>query len=425
MQQYVNLRNDQTMQYFHYKNNELYGEEIKLLDITKQFGTPCYVYSRAALEDNWQAFESAFGLVSHRICYAVKANSNIAILNFFAKKNAGFDIVSQGELERVLRANGDPAKIVFSGVAKQSEEIARALEVGIGCFNVESEPELERIHNMAIQHKKVANVALRINPDIDAKTHPYIATGLSGNKFGIEYAEALKLCKKIQTMSHLKLIGIACHIGSQLTDLAPFLEAIDRLLELLQQLTTSGIHLKHINVGGGLGVRYQNENPPSILEYVSAIKKKLEKSPLEIVIEPGRVLVANAGVLLTRVEYLKHTSHKNFAIVDAGMNDFTRPVLYDAWHDILPVVLWNNGVNLNYDIVGPVCESADFLGKNRSLQLQADDVLAVCTAGAYGFCMSSNYNSRPRAAEVMLDKDKIYLIREREALNNLFKNERL
>lgn len=411
------------MQYFHYKKNELYVEDIRLSDIVEQFGTPLYVYSHAALEENWHAFQNAFGKVKHQICYAVKANSNIAILNIFAQKNAGFDIVSQGELERVLAAKGNPSKIVFSGVAKQSTEIKRALEVGIGCFNVESLNELERIHHIATQQKKVAKVSLRINPDIDARTHPHIATGLSSNKFGIEYKEAFAICQKIQKMPHLKLIGIACHIGSQLTELEPFLEAIDKLLTLLAELTAAGIQLQHINIGGGLGVKYRDERPPTIDEYITAILKKLESTSLEVIVEPGRILVANAGILLTRVEYIKQTSHKNFAIIDAGMNDLMRPALYDAWHDIIPIHVRNSGKNRYYDIVGPVCESADFYGKNRFLELEADDILAVCSTGAYGFCMSSNYNSRPRAAEIIIDKNQIHLIRERESISNLFANE--
>lgn len=413
------------MQHFHYKKNELYGEEVRLLDLVEQFGTPLYVYSHAALQDNWQAFSSAFGKVNHRICYAVKANSNIAILNFFAQKHAGFDIVSQGELERVLVAKGDPKKIVFSGVGKRSAEIHRALEVGISCFNVESLSELERIQEIATQLKKTANVSLRINPDINPRTHPHIATGLSSNKFGIESTEALAICQKIQKMPHLNLIGIACHIGSQLTELEPFLETIDKLLTLLAGLTASGIQLQHINIGGGLGVKYRDERPPAIDQYVKAVLKKLENSSLEIIVEPGRVLVANAGMLLTRVEYIKQTTHKNFAIMDAGMNDLLRPALYDAWHEIIPLSLRNSGKDRCYNIVGPVCESADFYGKNRSLDIEAGDILAVCTAGAYGFCMSSNYNSRPRAAEILIDKNQIHLIRERETIQSLFANENL
>lgn len=412
------------MAYFHYKNAEFYGENVKLADVAEQFGTPCYVYSKRALVSQWDAFEKAFGNVPHRICYAVKANSNIAILNLFAQKNAGFDIVSRGELERVLAARGDPKKIVFSGVGKQQDEIERALEVGVGCFNVESEAELERLQKIGVKKNKIVPIALRINPDIDPKTHPYIATGLSSNKFGIEYQAALLLCKKIKTFSHIKMIGIACHIGSQLTEISPFMEACERLLHLVAHLKSLKIHLQHIDVGGGLGVVYQNEKPPSIAEYVTAIINKLSAHGLEIFIEPGRVLVANAGVLLTRVEYLKYSAHKNFAIIDAGMNDLMRPSLYDAWHEILPV-LERSTEKKNYDIVGPVCESADFFGKNRALALAEQDLLAVMDVGAYGFSMSSNYNSRPRAAEVMIDQDQVFVIRERESFEELFKTENI
>lgn len=411
------------MQHFHYKNNALYADEVNLADVVQKFGTPVYVYSRATLEDNWRAFAEAFGQVKHRICYAVKANSNLAILNFFVKKGAGFDIVSLGELERVITAGGDPAKIVFSGVGKQAIEIARALELEVGCFNVESLAELMRIQEMAKESQKIAKISLRINPDIDPKTHPYIATGLSSNKFGIEYANALELCLKMQSYSHLKLIGIACHIGSQLTEIEPFLAAIDRLLKLFVELKDKKILLEHINIGGGLGVPYQNEIPPTIAQYITAVLKKLTEYPVELIIEPGRVLVANAGVLLTRIEYLKQTQHKNFAITDAGMNDLLRPALYDAWHDIIPLTLRNMGKDIYYDIVGPVCESADFLGKNRLLELQANDILAICMVGAYGFCMASNYNTRPRAAEVLIDGNKIVLIRQRESIQSLLADE--
>ncbi len=410
------------MQHFHYKNNQIYGENIRLADIANEFGTPCYVYSEAMLEDNWQAFEKAFNGLRHRICYAVKANSNIAILNFFANKGAGFDIVSQGELERVLAAKGDPKKIVFSGVGKQTAEIIRALDVGIACFDVESLPELERIHSIAEKRKTIATVALRVNPNIDARTHPYISTGLSINKFGIEYSDVLPLCHRVQKMPHIKLIGIACHIGSQLTELSPFLEASDRMLDLLQQLKTAGIELTHINIGGGLGVQYHDEKPPTPQEYAEALRKKFENQSIELIIEPGRALVANAGILLTKVEYIKTTSQKNFAIVDAGMNDLMRPALYDAWHDILPIHLRYGDTHF-YDIVGPVCESADVLGKSRQIALEPGDILAIKTAGAYGFSMSSHYNSRPRPAEVMIKDDKAHLIRKRETLGELFASE--
>jgi diaminopimelate decarboxylase len=409
--------------YFNYRDNVFYAEEVNLTALAEQWGTPSYIYSRAALEQNWQTFTQAFAGSLHRICYAVKANGNIAILHLFSQKMAGFDIVSSGELERVLAAQGEPQKIIFSGVGKKSAEIARALAVGVGCFNIESVPELERLHTIAQQQQTVAKIAIRVNPDIDARTHPYIATGLSENKFGIEFIDVLPLCKKIQTLPYCQLIGIACHIGSQLTELSPFLAAIDRVLDLVKQLAAAGIQLQHINMGGGLGVRYQDEELPTIEAYAAALKGKLKQCGLEIILEPGRALVANAGILLTRVEYLKQTQHKNFAIVDAGMNDLLRPALYSAWHPILPVKLNQEVKEQVYDVVGPVCESADFLGKNRLLALQQGDLLAIGMVGAYGACMSSNYNARPRAAEFIVDKDKIHLIRARETIKDLFSQE--
>jgi diaminopimelate decarboxylase len=411
------------LQTFGYQHNNYYVEKVALADIAKQFGTPCFVYSRQALEQNWQAFIQAFGNTCYRICYAVKANANLSILNFFAQKQAGFDIVSVGELERVLAAKGDLKKVIFSGVAKLTAEILRAIEVGVGCFNVESESELMRLHTLAAQQKTVVNIALRVNPNIDARTHPYIATGLSNNKFGIDANEVLNLCQKIQTtMPYCKLVGIACHIGSQLTELSPFLEATDCILELVTKLQEIGINLQHIDLGGGLGVKYRDETLPSIEEYIKALCHKLAPYSLEIIIEPGRALVANAGVLVTRVEYLKHTSHKNFAIVDAGMNDLLRPALYEAWHSILPVNM-HAVEEKKYDIVGPVCESSDFLGKDRNLIIEEGDLLVIETVGAYGSCMSSNYNARPRAAEVMVDNDKVTLIRKRETIQDLFVGE--
>lgn len=411
------------MSNIYYKNNELYIENVPLAEIASQFETPCYVYSRATITSNWLQFHQALGDFPHRICYAVKANSNLAILNLLAKLNSGFDIVSQGELERVLRAGGDPQKIVFSGVGKKTVEIVRALNVGIFCFNVESEEELYQLNNIAEQQNCIANISLRINPNINAGTHPYIATGLSENKFGIDLSHFSYLCEQLKNLNHLKLIGIGCHIGSQLTDLDPFLEALDCLLNLVDKLKQKGISLQNINIGGGLGIRYQNENPPTIQTYISAIKNKLKNSELELILEPGRSIVADAGVLLTRIQYLKHSDHKNFAIVDAAMNDIMRPALYDAWQNIIPVTLSNEGDALEYDIVGPVCETADFLGKNRKLTLKPDDLLAICSAGAYGFCMSSNYNSRPRAAEVLVDGSSNHLIRKRETIADLFADE--
>ncbi len=411
---------------FSYKNNLLYAEEVSLVDIAEQVGTPCYVYSRHALEQNWQAFTNAFGTVAHRICYAVKANANLAILNIFAAQNAGFDIVSVGELERVLAAGGEAKNIIFSGVAKQSAEILRAIEVGVGCFNVESESELTRLHTLAERQKKVVNIAIRINPNIDARTHPYIATGLSDNKFGIDMRDVLSLYKKIKaTMPYCQLTGIACHIGSQLTELSPFVEAVDCVLALIAELKKAGITLKHVDMGGGLGVRYHDETPPTIAKYIHVLCEKLKNSDLEIIIEPGRALVANAGILLTRVEYLKQTRSKNFAIVDAGMTELLRPALYDAWHPIMPVMQHSDHPEVIYDIVGPVCESADFLGKSRLLAIGEGDLIAIGFVGAYGACMSSNYNARPRAAEVMVDKDKVHIVRTRESIQDLFAQESL
>jgi len=413
------------MSYLKYANTELYVENVSVNAIAKQYGTPCYVYSRAAIEDNWRSFENAFTKHAHLICYAVKANSNLGILNLFARNGAGFDIVSQGELERVLIAGGDPQKIIFSGVGKKSTEIARALDVDIFCFNVESESELERIQKIAAEKNKIARIALRINPNIDAKTHPYIATGLNENKFGIAIKEILRLARQIQTMPHLQLIGIGSHIGSQLTEVAPFLEAAVCLTEIASQFAKEGINLQTINIGGGLGITYQNETPPSIDKYITTICNQLAQSPYKIIIEPGRAMIGNAGILLTRVEYIKPTEKKNFAIVDAGMNDLIRPSLYHAWHDIILGTLHPGKDSKTYDIVGPVCESADFLGVERDLPLQVNDILAICSVGAYGFSMSSNYNSRPRAAEVLVDDDKIYLLRERESLQDLFKLEKM
>jgi len=413
------------MENFHYQHDQLYIEQVNLVDIAKQYGTPCYVYSKKMLVDNWKRFDKAFAKQPHRICYAVKASSNLAILNLFSNLHSGFDIVSLGELERVLASGGDPGNIIFSGVGKKPHEIIRALEVGILCFNIESEAELYRLNEIAAAEKKIAPISLRINPNIDARTHPYIATGLNENKFGIAYTDSLSIIEKIQSLSHLKLIGIGNHIGSQLTELSPFSEAIDRLLELTQQLSEKGIELQHINLGGGLGVNYRNETPPSIEEYAAELILKFKSLPYEIILEPGRAIVANAGILLTTIEYLKHTIHKNFAIVDAAMNDLLRPALYNAWHEIIPVTLRKKHKLKLYDIVGPICESADFLGKDRELALEHGDLLAILSAGAYSFSMSSNYNSRPRIAEVMVDKQHIHLIRERETIQDLFAKEKI
>jgi len=408
----------------YYRNNELYIEDISLKTIATQFGTPCYIYSRAALEANSQAFSKALSSIKHRICYAVKANSNIAILQLLAQLNLGFDIVSVGELERVLMAGGDPHKIIFSGVGKTNYEIEQAIRKNIYCFDVESEPELERLQNLASQLNTKINVALRMNPNINPRTHSYISTGLKENKFGIERSDIIPLCKKINTSSSLQLIGIACHIGSQITELEPFSLALDCLLEIYKELQNKNIPIHHINIGGGLGITYRDEKPPSIEEYAGILQKKLSHYPLEVIIEPGRALVGNAGVLVTKIEYLKHNKHKNFVIVDAGMNDLLRPALYHAWQNILPLEL--RQINkTTYDIAGPVCESSDFLGKDRELAVLPGDYLAVDSAGAYGFSMSSNYNSRCKPAEILVDKNNIHLIRRRESLDAILALESL
>jgi len=412
------------MTYLHYRNDELYIENVNLKTLAEKFGTPCYVYSRAVLETNWQVFDQSFRTIPHRICYAVKANSNITILHLLAKMNSGFDIVSFGELKRVLAAGGDPNKIIFSGVGKTQFEIEQAIENGIYCFNVESEPELERLHTIASRLKKTVNIALRINPNVDPRTHAYISTGLSENKFGIDINNVIPLCRRLSSMPSLRLIGIASHIGSQIVELTPFLRNIDSLLDVYHQLCDMDITLKHINIGGGLGIAYHHEHPPAIFDYAKALQTKLAHLPVEIILEPGRAIIGNAGILLTRVEYLKQNGQKKFAIVDAGMNDLLRPALYHAWQEIIPVVL-RTIEKQKYDIAGPVCESADFLGKDRELALVADDLLAINSAGAYGFSMCSTYNSRCRPPEVLIDGSKIILIRRRETIDELFASETL
>jgi diaminopimelate decarboxylase len=410
---------------FAYRQGILHAEGVDLRTIAVEFGTPCYVYSRAAIERHWRAFDTAFRARDHLVCYAVKACSNIAILNLLARLGSGFDIVSVGELERVLAAGGEAGKTVFSGVGKSGEEIRRALQAGIYCFNVESAAELERIDAVAGGLGRRAPVSLRVNPDVDAQTHPYISTGLKENKFGIPMAEATALVARAARMKHVELIGLDCHIGSQLTATAPFEAALDRLLRLVDDLARQGIELHHLDLGGGLGVRYSTEQPPSPADYAAALLQGLAGRPGKLLIEPGRAIVANAGLLLTRVEYLKPAEAKNFAIVDAAMNDLIRPALYEAWHEILPVAPRTDQPTQLYDVVGPVCETGDFLGQARELALQSGDLLAVCSAGAYGFAMSSNYNSRPRAAEVLVDGDDSYLIRERESLATLYAGEHL
>ncbi len=412
------------MSCLHYQDDELYIENVRLKNIAEEYGTPCYVYSRAAIEANWRAFDDAFSPFPHRICYAVKANSNLSVLSLLANLNSGFDIVSLGELERVIAAGGDAKKIIFSGVGKKHVEIERAIKKGIHCFNIESEPELERINSIAANLNKTVNIAFRVNPHVDPRTHNHITTGLKENKFGIDIDETLSLVSQLSAFPSLKLIGMAAHIGSQITDLEPFLLTIDRLLEAYQKIKNQGITLEHLNIGGGLGISYHHENPPSIKDYARVLCEKMRDFPLEIVTEPGRAIVGNAGTLLTQIDFLKHSKHKNFIIVDAGMNDFIRPSLYDAWQKIVPVHL-RKGEKKRYDIAGPVCESADFLGKDRELTVYPGDLLAIDSAGAYGFSMSSNYNSRCRPAEILVDNTRIYLIRRRETINELFSTETL
>lgn len=417
------------MDHFTYQDGALCAEQRPVAELAEQFGTPLYIYSRATIERHWRAFDEAFGDHPHTVCYAVKANSNLAVLNLMARLGSGFDIVSRGELERVLAAGGDPAKVVFSGVAKTEDEIRCALDVGIACFNVESEAELARINDIALQAGTQAPVSIRVNPDVDAQTHPYISTGLKDNKFGIAIDRAVEVYQRAADMEGLEIVGLDCHIGSQLTDTAPFVDAVKRLRNLVELLSESGISLKHLDVGGGLGIRYQDETPPEPKEYVEAVMEHLADLELEIMIEPGRAIVGNAGLLVTRVEYLKNNGDKHFAIVDAGMNDLLRPALYQAWQEIIPVQADSQAESQvdvqSYDIVGPVCETGDFLGKERRLALQAGDLLAVRSSGAYGFTMSSNYNSRPRAAEVMVDGENAYLIRRRETVEELFAHEQM
>ena len=414
------------MDFFQYQHHQLMAENLPVKQLAEQFGTPLYIYSKATLERHWHAFDKAFGEHPHLVCYAVKSNPNIAILNVMAKLGSGFDIVSQGELERVLAAGGDPAKVVFSGVAKSEPEITRALEVGIRCFNVESEAELLRINEVAGRLGKTAPISLRVNPDVDAHTHPYISTGLKENKFGISVEQAREVYKLAATLPNIEIVGMDCHIGSQLTELQPFLDAVDRLIVLMEQLKQDGIALKHLDLGGGLGVTYTDETPPHPTEYAKALWEKLNAfSELEIIVEPGRAITANAGILVTKVEYLKSNESRNFAIVDAGMNDMIRPALYQAYMNILEIDRTLAREEKIYDVVGPICETSDFLGKQRKLAIAQGDYLAQRSAGAYGASMSSNYNSRPRTAEVMVDGDKAYLIRRREALNELWQLESL
>ena len=409
------------MDFFQYKNEQLYVEDLPVKQLAEEFGTPLYIYSRATLERHWHAFDSALGKHPHLICYAVKANSNIGILNVMAKLGSGFDIVSQGELERVLAAGGEASKVVFSGVAKSRAEIMRALEVGIRCFNVESIAELYHINQIAGEMVKVAPISLRVNPDVDAHTHPYISTGLKENKFGVSVDEAREVYKLAATLPHVKITGMDCHIGSQLTELQPFLDATDRLIRLMEQLKEDGITLKHLDLGGGLGVTYTDETPPHPSDYATALLNKLKDyEDLEIILEPGRAIAANAGILVAKVQYLKSNESRNFAITDTGMNDMIRPALYEAYMNIIEIDRTLGREKAIYDVVGPVCETSDFLGKQRELAIAEGDYIAQRSAGAYGASMSSNYNSRPRTAEVLVDGNKAHLIRRRESLSELW-----
>lgn len=415
------------MDYFNYQGDTLFAEQVALPDIAANYGTPTYVYSKATITKHYKAFADAAAAHPHSlVCYAVKANSNLAILNLLAKLGSGFDLVSAGELRRVIAAGGDPAKVVFSGVGKTAEEMRFALQLGIKCFNVESVSELHRLQDVAKSLNKKAPVSLRVNPDIDAKTHPYISTGLKANKFGVDILLAPQIYRAARDLSHIELVGVDCHIGSQLTETQPFLDALEKLLSLIDALQADGIQLKHIDIGGGLGVTYDQEQPPSPADYISKVVTRLASYPnLELIMEPGRAIMANAGILLTQVEFLKPGQEKHFAIVDAAMNDLIRPALYSAWMNIVPVVLNNSLPKQCYDVVGPVCETGDFLGKDRELALAEGDLLAVRSAGAYGFTMSSNYNSRPRAAEIMVDGTQHHVIRAREQWQDLWRGEQI
>ena len=410
---------------FEYRNGELHAEGVALSSIAEQYDTPCFVYSRAAIEQAYDAWDSALDGVPHLVCFAVKANSNLGVLNLLARRGAGFDIVSGGELERVLAAGGEPSRIVFSGLGKTAAEMRRALEVGIHCFNVESAAELERLQQVAAEMDIKAPISLRVNPDVDAKTHPYISTGLKENKFGIDIAQALAVYRRAAELSHIDICGVDCHIGSQLTDDTPFIDALQRLLQLIDGLAAEGITIRHLDLGGGLGVTYRDETPPSPGTYLAKVREALAGRNLTLVFEPGRSIVANAGVLLTRVNLLKPTEHKNFAIIDGAMNDLIRPALYSAWMGIDAVKPRSDVAAQAWDLVGPVCETGDFLGKDRELALAEGDLLAVRSAGAYGFVMSSNYNTRPRAAEVLVDGEATHLVRRRETVSELLAGESL
>lgn len=410
------------MSQFQYRDGMLHAENVPLARIAAQYGTPCYVYSRAALTAAWRDFDAAFAGREHLVCYAVKANPNIGVLNVFARLGSGFDIVSGGELARVLAAGGDPHKIVFSGVGKTAAEMRAALQAGILCFNIESAPELELLNRVAGEMGVTAPVSLRVNPDVDAKTHPYIATGLKDNKFGVAYDDALTVYRRARELPHLRIEGVDCHIGSQLTEVSPFVAALERVLALVDALAADGIAVHHIDLGGGLGIRYRDETPPPVAEYAKSVLKTLGSRTQKLLFEPGRLLTGNAGMLLSEVLFLKHGEDRNFAVVDAAMNDLMRPALYEAWHDVLPLRATPAGGRV-YDIVGPVCESGDFLARDRQLSVNPGDLIAIASAGAYGMSMSSNYNTRPRAAEIMVDGDRIFPIRNRETVADLFAGE--
>jgi len=412
------------MDHFNYKGDSLFAEDITVTDIAAQYGTPCFIYSRATLERHYRVYAEALAGHPHKICFAVKANSNLGVLNVLARLGAGFDIVSGGELDRVLVAGGDASNIIFSGLGKTTNEIRKGLEVGIHCFNVESEAELTRINEVAQVEGKVAPISVRVNPDVDAGTHPYISTGLKENKFGIPAENAIDLYRSAAKMDGINITGIDFHIGSQLTTVEPFLDAIDHILEMVDELDEEGIKISHFDMGGGLGVSYGQEIPPHPSELIALVQEKFTDREMEIVVEPGRSIAANAGIFVTRIEYLKNNEHKKFAIVDGAMNDLIRPALYSAWQEIIPVEKSSEAAAI-YDVVGPICESSDFLGKDRELSIAAGDLLAVRSAGAYGFVMSSNYNTRPRAAEIMVDCSNSYLVRERETVAELFANENM
>lgn len=411
--------------FFYYQDNQLMVEQVRLDAIARQHTTPCYVYSRACLEHNWNTLDKAFSSHPHLICYAVKANSNIAVLNVLAQLGSGFDIVSQGELERVVQAKGDPSKVVFSGLAKQAHEIKRALELGIRCFNIESACEVDLINQCAQEMNCIAPVSVRVNPDVDPQTHPYISTGLKENKFGLPFREAKTIYEKILACSNLKAVGLDCHIGSQLTKLTPFQDALERMLSLVDELEAMGISIEHLDFGGGLGVCYKDEQVPDTQAYADTLLEKIKGRDFEIILEPGRSIAANAGVFLTQVQFLKNNEDKHFTVVDGAMNDLIRPALYAAWQDIVPLKQDHSSTTQLSDVVGPVCESGDFLGKDRLLAVGPGDYLAVLSAGAYGFVMSSNYNTRNRAAEIMVDGEHIHVIRQRESYQDQFKLESL